>query len=71
MSISTTSKLLSKLFIEIAHEELSIDLHRQSLWQEYGFHPLKAFLRIKDIKYQKYTDSNFGSRQFYSPSKEI
>ncbi|CAI2368405.1 unnamed protein product [Moneuplotes crassus] len=65
MSISLTSKSLCKLFLEISHEELSIDLHRQSLCQEYGFHPLKAFLRIKDIRYQKYTEYGRGHKLFY------
>ena len=36
MSSSQASKILCKLLIELAHEELSIDLHRQSLWQEIG-----------------------------------
>ena len=52
MSASHSGLVLSKLLVEIAHEELSIDLHRQSLCQEFGFHPLKAFFRIKDIRNQ-------------------
>lgn len=50
MLISHSCSVLCKLLIGMAHEELSIDLHRQSLCQEFGFHPLKAFFRIKDIR---------------------
>ena len=57
MSLSHTCSVLWKLFVEIAHQELSIDLHRQSLWQEFGFHPLKAFFRIKDIR-NRYQSEN-------------
>lgn len=52
MSLVQASRLLCKLLVTTAYEELSIDLHRQSLCQEIGFHPLKAFVRIKDIKYE-------------------